>query len=183
MVKNKKGGRSHKKMASKGAKNHQRTTKLRLPGQDGEMIARVMKTFGHGMIEVLCNDGVTRLCIIRKKFRGRNRRDNDTKIHSFILVGLRAFEVVAAGKKEKCDLIYVYNDSQKLKIKQGGHVESRLLQDKGDHENDGGFIFSKDAPDEPAVKSLSDILDPEAMPAAEVVEKEDSWLADMIDDI
>ena len=46
MVKNKKGGRSHKKMASKGAKNHERTTKLRLPGQDGEMIARVMKTMG-----------------------------------------------------------------------------------------------------------------------------------------
>ena len=103
MVKNKKGGRNHKKMASKGAKSNERTTKLRLPREEGEMIARVMKTFGHGMLEVLCNDGVVRLCIIRKKFRGRNRRDNDTKLHSFILVGIRSYEVVAANKKEKCE--------------------------------------------------------------------------------
>lgn len=182
MVKNKKGGRNHKKMASKGAKNHQHTAKLRLPGQEGEMIARVMKTYGHGMLEVLCNDGVTRLCIIRKKFRGRNRRDNDTRIHSFILVGIRAFEVVAAGKKEKCDLIYVYNDSQKLKIKQGGHVAARLLQDKGDHAEDGGFIFSKDAP-EPAPESLNSILEPSDAPAAEANAAEDDWFAEMIDDI
>ena len=182
MVKNKKGGRNHKKMASKGAKNHERTTKLRLPGQDGEMIARVMKTYGHGMIEVLCNDGVTRLCIIRKKFRGRNRRDNDTKLHSFILVGIRGFEVVAAGKKEKCDLIYVYNDAQKLKLKQGGHVEARLLQDEGDHANDGGFIFSKDAP-EPEIQSLNEILDPDVTPPADAAAKEDDWLSTMIDDI
>jgi len=182
MVKNKKGGRNHKKMASKGAKNHQHTAKLRLPGQEGEMIARVMKTYGHGMLEVLCNDGVTRLCIIRKKFRGRNRRDNDTRIHSFILVGIRAFEVVAAGKKEKSDLIYVYNDSQKLKIKQGGHVAARLLQDKGDHAEDGGFIFSQDAP-EPAPESLNSILEPSDAPAAEANAAEDDWLKEMIDDI
>ena len=182
MVKNKKGGRNHKKMASKGAKSNERTTKLRLPREEGEMIARVMKTFGHGMLEVLCNDGVVRLCIIRKKFRGRNRRDNDTRIHSFILVGIRAFEVVAAGKKEKCDLIYVYNDSQKLKIKQGGHVAARLLQDKGDHAEDGGFIFSKDAP-EPAPESLNSILEPSDAPAAEANAAEDDWFAEMIDDI
>ena len=106
-------------MSSRHAKSTPQSYKLRLPQQDGEVIAQVMKTFGHGMVDVMCNDGVTRLCIIRKKFRGRNRRDNEIRLHSYILVGIRSFEVVARDKKPKSDLIYVYSDDQKTQLKQG----------------------------------------------------------------
>ena len=140
MVKNKKGGKGHKKMSSKHAKGPSESYKLRLPQQDGEVIAQVIKTFGHGMVDVMCNDGVTRLCIIRKKFRGRNRRDNEIRLHSYVMVGIRSFEVVARGKKPKSDLIYVYTSDQKTQLKQGGHINGCLLG--GEPVDVGGFDIS-----------------------------------------
>ena len=140
MVKNKKGGKGHKKMSSRHAKSTPQSYKLRLPQQDGEVIAQVMKTFGHGMVDVICNDGITRLCIIRKKFRGRNRRDNEIRLHSYILVGIRSFEVVARDKKPKSDLIYVYSDDQKTQLKQGGHINGCLMA--GEPSKDTGFDIS-----------------------------------------
>ena len=180
MVKNKKGGKRSKKLSSKGAKNNGHNVKLRLPREEGEIIARVTKTFGHGMLEVLCNDGVTRLCIIRKKFRGRNRRDNDTKLHSFLLVGIRAFEVVAASKKQKCDLIYVYTNNQKIQLKQGGHIEARLIQDELKDDDQAGFKFVKDGTDN-SHTPLADILEPSANSPKDNTNND--WLAEMIDDI
>ena len=180
MVKNKKGGKRSKKLSSKGAKNDGRNIKLRLPSIEGEIIARVTKTFGHGMLEVLCNDGVTRLCIIRKKFRGRNRRDNDTKLHSFLLVGIRTFEVVAEHKKQKCDLIYVYTDNQKIQLKQGGHIEARLIQDELKDDDQGGFKFVKDdMENHPSQSHLTDILEPSGNSNTE----NNDWLSEIIDDI
>ena len=140
MVKNKKGGKGHKKMSSRHAKGPAQSHKLRLPEQEGEVIAQVIKTFGHGMIDVMCNDGVNRLCIIRKKFRGRNRRDNEIRLHSYVLVGIRTFEVVAKGKKPKSDLIYVYTDTQKTRLKQGGHIKNCLVS--GEETKSGGFDIS-----------------------------------------
>jgi initiation factor 1A len=140
MVKNKKGGKGHKKMSSKHAKGPPRSHKLRLPQQEGEIIAQVIKTFGHGMVDVLGNDGITRLCIIRKKFRGRNRRDNEIRLHSYILVGIRGFEIISRDKKPKSDLIYVYSDDQKTQLKQGGHINSCLLG--GEASKNSGFDIS-----------------------------------------
>ena len=120
MVKNKKGGGRHKKMASKHAKMPTKSFKLRLPGAEGELIAHVTKLYGYGHLNVLCNDGVERLCVIRKKFKGRNKRDNQITLHSYILVGIRSYEVVMSGKKPKCDLLYVYSRDQQKQLKQGG---------------------------------------------------------------
>ena len=140
MVKNKKGGKGHKKMSSRHAKGAPQAYKLRLPEQEGELIAQVTKTFGHGMVDVMCNDGIKRLCIIRKKFRGRNRRDNEIRLHSYVLVGIRTFEVVAREKKQKSDLIYVYSDDQKTRLKQGGHIKNFLLS--GEESSQSGFDIS-----------------------------------------
>ena len=177
MVRNTKGGRNHKKMSSRGTRAPPRSKKLRLPEQEGEILAVVLKLFGHGMVEVMCNDGVVRLCVIRKKFRGRNKRDNEIRMSSLLLVGIRAFEVVAVGKKHKTDLIYVYSDNDKMRLKQGGHVTATLCPEMA-KKKDEGFIFSK----EQNIQSKYGKWDSEAAaPAAEG--EEEAWLADMIDDI
>jgi len=140
MVKNKKGGRSHKKMSSKDNKSSERTSKLILPRVDGEMIAAVIQQYGHGHVNVMCNDGVERLCVIRKKFRGRHKRDNQIILNSLIMIGTRSYEVVAVGKKPKCDLLYVYSNEQKKQLKRGGHVHACLLTKDGQTDTDmGGF--------------------------------------------
>ena len=140
MVKNKKGGRSHKKMSSKDSKSTERTTKLILPRVEDEMIASVTQQYGHGHVNVMCNDGVERLCVIRKKFRGRHKRDNQIILNSLIMIGIRSYEVVAVGKKPKCDLLYVYSNEQKKELKRGGHVHACLLTKDGQADTDvGGF--------------------------------------------
>jgi initiation factor 1A len=150
MVKNKKGGRSHKKMSSKHQKQPRKTFKLRIPSEEGEIIARVTRLYGHGHVNVMCNDGVERLCVIRKKFKGRNRRDNDIRLHAFILVGIRTFEVISQEKKPKCDLIYVYADNQKTQLKQGGNIHNCLLEGE-EKEKNNGFNMSGQA-EEPNIK-------------------------------
>ena len=100
--KNTHGGNRHKKMASKSFKEP-RQTKMRY-AKEGESYARIIKMYGQGNMDVLCNDNVTRLCIIRKKFRGRNKRDNNCKVDNMVLVGLREWEVIAEKRNQK--LIY-----------------------------------------------------------------------------
>jgi hypothetical protein len=73
------------------------------------------------MCHVLCaDDGLTRLCHIRGKFRGRGKGDNIVKNGSWLLVGLREWENggSGAGKKlQNCDLLEVYTENEKEKLK------------------------------------------------------------------
>ena len=111
MVKNKKGGRNHRKQASKHAKPTVQA-KIRLAKEEDETYALVVKLNGNSMCDVLCNDKEVRLLQIRKKFRGRNRRDNNIGLGTMLLVGLRSWEVRKPGKKGKVDLLYVYSREQ-----------------------------------------------------------------------
>lgn len=152
MVKNKKGGNRHKKMASKNNQPMGRQ-KLRLAKEnEGEMYGVVTKVFGNGMCDVYCNDNETRLLIIRRKFKGRNRRDNSVTLNGIVLVGIREWEVVAMGKKQKCDLLYVYNDYHKEELKRkDGFNEKMLWQVDGkktQEEEDEGIIFTHDVDEE-----------------------------------
>ena len=115
MVRNFRGGNKGKKGAKSRLKSTENTKKIRY-AKDGEMYAKVTKLYGHGMAEVLCTDGVVRLLVIRKKFKGRNKRDNNVSLHAIILVGIREWEVVS-GKKEKVDLLYVYSKTQQNELK------------------------------------------------------------------
>jgi initiation factor 1A len=152
MVKSKRGGGKNRKRASKHSKAPERTFKMRLPKHEDETIAYVTKLYGYGHLNVLCNDGVERLCVIRKKFKGRNKRDNEIVLHAYILVGIRAYEVVAQGKKPKCDLLYVYSQDQQTQLARGAHIHSCLLKKTTeDAPKDCGIDISKDAPDEDAV--------------------------------
>ena len=70
---------------------------------------------------------------------------------SLIMVGIRSYEVVAVGKKPKCDLLYVYSNEQKKQLKRGGHIHTCLLtQDNEADTNLGGFdIREGDATESP----------------------------------
>jgi initiation factor 1A len=126
MVKNVKGGSGHKSQARKNvvstAEKH--SHRLRMVEEEGEMYAQVSKDFGNGMCEVICNDNVKRLCIIRGKYRGRGKRDNEIRVRSIIMVGLRDWETHFENSKklEKCDLLEVYSDYDVERLKKSADI-------------------------------------------------------------
>ena len=117
MVRNFKGGKKSKGMGRKHVSSGNMQKKIRVVEEEGEIYAGVTKMLGNAMVEVLCLDGRKCICQIRQKFRGRNRRDNNIDIASWVLVGLREWETVVEGKLPICDLIAVYNpnDIENLK--------------------------------------------------------------------
>jgi initiation factor 1A len=126
MVKNKTGGSRHKKQARKNV-NAPVSKKLRLAKEDGEMYAKVETIYGNGMAEVLCEDNVRRLLILRRKFMGRNKRDNFISVNGVLLVGRRLWSVVSGNKKEKVDLLYVYSDGNIEDLKKRANLPEYIL--------------------------------------------------------
>lgn len=120
MVKNKKGGSGHKKMARKNvAPKGGYNKKLRKAMEEGEMYARVTAMLGGGHARIICADGKERTLVIRGKFRGRNKRDNTLKLNTFVLVGLQSVSfgaIIQKGKLEKADLLEVYKEGQKEEL-------------------------------------------------------------------
>lgn len=127
MVKNF-GGKKTKGMARKNLTVKVNNV-LRVSTNEFEKYSQVTKLLGNGMCHVLCDDNVSRLCHIRGKFRGRGKRDNFVIIGSLLLVGIREYE--SGGNKMKlqnCDLLEVYSDQDKEKLKQTvTNVNWRLL--------------------------------------------------------
>jgi len=147
MVKNKKGGSSHKRMARKNvAPKGGYNRKVRLPKEEGEIIARVTAMSGGGHAVIMCTDGKERTLVIRGKFRGRNKRDNTIGLNSMVLAGLRSVsmgEVVNGKKKEKADILEVYPDSAKKELEAIPEVYA-ILDDvkKKEIKEDGVFEFT-----------------------------------------
>jgi len=140
--KNTHGGNRHKKMASKSFKEP-RQHKMRY-ANNGESYARIVKMYGQGNMEVLCNDNVNRLCIIRKKFKGRNKRDNNCRVDNMVLVGLREWEVIATNKKPKVDLLYTYDKGQLDELKNAKGLNKSILPDSVTNEADmGAFEYDR----------------------------------------
>jgi hypothetical protein len=120
MVKNTKGGSSHKKGARKHTvgSNQRAQNKLRISLDECEIYAQVEKLLGGGMCYVNCIDNKKRICVIRGKFRGRGKRDNTLVNGTWCLIGLRDYlSEVADGKFDKCDLLEVYSDSDKARLR------------------------------------------------------------------
>ena len=109
MVKNN-GGNKAKKFARKSISTTDYAT--RYATEDGELYAVVLKLMGNNICEVICFDGQTRMCVIRKKFSGKRRRDNLLFRGRWILIGRRPWEITKKDK-EKCDLLEVYTDFNK----------------------------------------------------------------------
>jgi initiation factor 1A len=117
MVKNFGGGKRAKGMARKNLNNTKQEKPLRVAQEEGEIYAVVTKYFGNGMCDVYCMDDETRLCHIRGIFRTRGKRDNCVELGSWLLVGKRDFETVVKGKKQNCDLLEVYNNAEKARLR------------------------------------------------------------------
>jgi hypothetical protein len=96
-------------------------------------------------------DGKTRLCFIRGKFKGRGKRDNFIGLLSWVLIGLRDFETVKEGSQENCDLLEVYTDAEKEKLRTTVHENWSLFttsstekkEKSSSEENDFEFIDEK----------------------------------------
>jgi initiation factor 1A len=116
MVKNTFGGSSHKKFArssmAPATKSYLRTVR-----EEGEIYAYVNKMFGNGMCNVVDMDGHEYLCIIRGKFRGKNKKNNKLEIGTWLLVGLRGWETTKKDAKQTCDLLEIYTKEEIDRLK------------------------------------------------------------------
>ena len=134
MVLNSGGGNKGKHLARKFVKPGVSggNKSVRVAQDEGEMYAVVAKLLGNCMCGVMCYDGKNRLCIIRKKFTGRRKTDNIVSAGSLILVGVHAFcgssssssssssgssSKAAAHPLQRCDLLYVYTDQEREKLR------------------------------------------------------------------
>ena len=126
MVKNVKGGNKHKKMARKQF-GEPVEEKIRYSSCEDEIYGSVAKIYGNGRILVTCNDNIERLCVIRKKFKGRNKRNNEINIGAYILIGKRSWNSNIEGKLETTDLLYVYSSQQANKLKYQNVINQKVL--------------------------------------------------------
>ena len=96
---------------------------LRLSEDPCEVYSQVIKTLGNGMCHVIGVDNVTRLCHIRGKFRGRGKRDNFICNGTWVLVGLREWDLEKGDTKKlsSCDLLEVYGAIEKERLKSSVH--------------------------------------------------------------
>ena len=143
MVKNQFGGNKSKKMGRKFI-SAPVDRKLRLAEDEDEKYAVVTKLLGQGMmyVDVASDKSSTEmLCIIRKKFKGRGKRDNTVRIGTLILAGIRSWEVTKDGSKPKCDLLEVYNDIEVNKLKKGGHINMLISKITEEAEDVEGVVF------------------------------------------
>ena len=91
---------------------------LRVSEDSAEIYAQAIKVSGGSMCRVNDLKGQEMNCHIRGKFRGRGKRDNLIVPGTWLLVGLREWEKdPLQGKLLNCDLIEVYSDSDKVRLK------------------------------------------------------------------
>jgi len=133
MVKNTKGGNKSKKISRKiyNAGLIKEKTRLKNKEESCEMYANVIKMCGNGILNVMCNDGIVRICIIRNKFKGRNKSKNIINVNTKVLVGLRDWEILNSSKMQKTDLLEVYKYEQHYELeKDSGCNWSILLSEQ-----------------------------------------------------
>lgn len=152
MVKNAGGNKS-----KRDARKHiapQESRELRLVIEDGETYAVVKKILGCGQCMVTCVDGKSRICVIRNKFKGRGRSSNMVEVGSWLLVGIREWEVKKNGKEAGCDLLHVYSSGDKEKLLQKNDIDfaallgtmKQIAEREGKTvDDDTGFEFASNA--------------------------------------
>ena len=118
MGKNVHGGAGHKKFARKHNSSGGGSSSNTFVSQDSkEIYAIATKMLGNNMFHCHCIDNKSRLCHIRGRFAGRNKRDNVISAGTWILVGLRDWENTPAKKMQQCDLLEIYSGSTKERLK------------------------------------------------------------------
>jgi hypothetical protein len=138
MVKNA-GGNKSKKVARKNVSSTS-TQDVRRAVDASEMYAAVTKIYSSQRCSVLGADGNTYQCTIRGKFL-KNKRSGEGLVNgAWILIGFYDWEVRSDGSK-KCDLLEIYSNMEKDKLKQ---LEARHLAEliKIDGSDGGNCTFS-----------------------------------------
>lgn len=117
MVKNSAGGNKAKGFARKNLVK--RDTALRVANEEGEIYAQAVKIMGGNLASAIDIDGNPLRAHIRGKFRGRGKRDNFIGPGTWLLVGLHSWESdkVKPNEIRNCDILEVYNDSDKTRLK------------------------------------------------------------------
>ena len=124
MVKNNTGGNKSKKQARKGVALPTAVQNVRYVSETGEMYAVITTIFGGKNCQVMCDDGISRRCTIRRKFMMSRRGDNMIAAGTWVMVGLYDWEKRSDGT-QTCDIIEVYSPGEKEKLKQT--VNAKLL--------------------------------------------------------
>ena len=144
MVKNAKGGKGGKKMGRKFVNAPvQKQVRLADPNEPCEIYGVVDRLFGHGRFQIKDPTGKERLVIIPNKFRGRGKRDNTVTLGCWVLVGIREYE---SSENAKCDLLEVYSETEKQKLKKSTNPIFSKLKSEYDKEptNEDGLDFTFD---------------------------------------
>jgi initiation factor 1A len=136
MVKNTQGGNRHKAFARKHTTSKS-NSKLRVSQDEGELYAIVTKLLGNNMFHCQCIDRTLRLGHIRGKFTGRGKRDNLIVSGTWVLVGIREWDTENDSKLSKsgksklpqCDLLEVYSDVDKERLKDSVSENWSILND------------------------------------------------------
>ncbi len=117
MVKNAHGGNKSKGMARKNF--IKRDYGLRVAQEEGEIYAQAVKIMGGSIASAIDIEGKPLRAHIRGKFRGRGKRDNFIGPGTWLLVGLHTWEAEKSSADEvrNCDILEVYNDSDKTRLK------------------------------------------------------------------
>jgi initiation factor 1A len=127
MVKNKLGGNQGKKIARKNTFINKTTV---VSKSDEEIYGIIVKVLGGSQFEVKCNDNINRLCLLRKKFTGKNKHNNFIKSGVWVLIGIRNWETKKPDKLEKCDLIECYSEQDKIYLQNYFNVDVLLKEEK-----------------------------------------------------
>jgi hypothetical protein len=70
---------------------------------------------------------------MRNKFRGKGKRDNTVSLGTWVMIGKRDFD---SSDKPKFDLLEVYTDIEKQKLKRSGDPKFLLLKSEYDNVNE-----------------------------------------------
>lgn len=157
MVRNVNGGSKAKGQARKFV-TAKSTNILRLSNDECEVYAQITKVLGGAVCHVSDSEGKLMLCHIRGKFRGRGKRDNFVGNGTWVLVGLRDWASKESSKKklEECDLLEVYNEQDKERLKNTVTTINWSLfvtndfktTTSSDGDYDGGILFSDEKTEE-----------------------------------
>ncbi|MBD3353657.1 MAG: translation initiation factor 1A [Candidatus Lokiarchaeota archaeon] len=108
----------------KSNKNSPHTTRrVRLPDrQDDEMFALVIEIYGGDRMLLKCEDGVTRIGIIRGKIRKRMW----CRLGDIVLCIPWDWETKVKGKKEKALIVWRYTRTQVYWLENNGYLNEHL---------------------------------------------------------
>lgn len=155
MVKNTKGGNKSKGIARKHIAGAREARVLRLSTSPFEKYGVIIKLLGNGMFYVVTDIAKEEqphlLGHIRKKFKGRSKRDNTITLGSVILVGLRDWE---EPNFKECDLLEVYDANEVRQLMKNPSIDLSSLHrhidmynSTSDEATDSGYngiVFTED---------------------------------------